>query len=96
MNEKEDQAKQLLADVERLMEDLSQFLKSVEAASERRQAMVNKLKGDHKAGKISWEHFEEMMEAAIEEEQQAGTKIEQLRDEVLKIQQACQQHEREN
>jgi hypothetical protein len=89
MNEKEDQAKQLLADVERLMEDLSQFLKSVEAASEQRAAMVNKLKEDHEAAKISWEHFEEIIEAAIEEEEQAVAQIEQLRDEVLKIQQAC-------
>ena len=64
-------------------------LKSVEAASERRQAMVNKLEGDHKAGRISWEHFEEIIEAAIEEEEQAVAQIEQLRDEVLKIQQAC-------
>jgi hypothetical protein len=92
MNDDE-QTKQLLADFRRLMQDLSQFLESAEAASKKREAMVNKLKEDHDAGKISWEHFDEMIEAAIQDEELQVTQIGQLRDELFKIKQLATENE---
>jgi hypothetical protein len=61
----EEQIKQLLA---RGTELLDGFMESMIWASNQREAIINKLREDHHAGKISWEHFEEMMEAVIEEE----------------------------
>jgi hypothetical protein len=74
----EEQAEQFLADFKRAQEHLSRFFKSAEAERDKRVALVNKLVEDHNAGKISWEHFDEMMEAAIEEERHLLTTNEEL------------------
>jgi hypothetical protein len=62
-----------------LTKGLAHLLDWQEATTQERKALADKLERDHNAGKISWEHFDEMMEAVIADEEQALTRNQQFR-----------------
>jgi hypothetical protein len=93
MNEQE---QALSVQFEQPSKNLEEFLKSSEGKSNQRNELVHKLASDHRQGKISYAHFAEMIEAAIEEEKVLLSWLGRIREEWCEIQQLCRKELKES